>query len=401
MSVPDVALVKERLTRYVAIDSTNPALDNGVGEAAMGDAVAADLATLGARVVRQPVLPGRDNILGYFDISPDLPTIVLDAHLDTVPASATMHRPGWDGEVLFGRGACDNKGSLVAMIEAARLATSAGRTPAANLVVLGSVDEEVAVKGAETALSLLGNADLILVGEPTNLAVGTWHKGTTRFTIDAVGRSAHSSMPEAGDNAIMHMAEVLARIRGSIQPQLTATSVPGGETCKMSVGAISGGGPLNLVPHHCRIGIDVRRVPGQSTDDVLAVFDAELADLIAAGQVKRNAPTIASPAFETSAWPELTELMVATAREQGAGEAREIGLPFGTNANRIARYGAPTFIVGPGHIRHAHTDEEQIALAEVVQAAAYFNALIERAPRLLAEAPPRRPVSEALRLGRG
>jgi succinyl-diaminopimelate desuccinylase len=400
MAGPDIEWVKETLTRYVAIDSTNPALDNGVGEAEMGDAVAADLNALGARVVRQTVAPGRDNIFGFFDVSPDLPTIVLDAHLDTVPASATMHAPGWYGDVLFGRGACDNKGSLVSMIEAVRMAISGGRTPAANLVLLGSVDEEVSVKGAETALSLVGNADLILVGEPTNLDVGTWHKGTTRFTIETAGRSAHSSMPEAGDNAIMHMSAVLERIRNRIQPQLTAIRMPDGESCKMSVGAISGGGPLNLVPHQCRIGIDVRRVPGQSSDDVVALFDAELADLIAAGQVRRNAPTIASPAFETSAGAELTELMVATAREQRTN-AREIGLPFGTNANRIARYGAPTFIVGPGHIRHAHTDEEQIGLSEVVMAASYFSALIERAPALLAQSPPRRPVPEALRLGRG
>ncbi|HQZ11497.1 MAG TPA: M20/M25/M40 family metallo-hydrolase [Devosia sp.] len=397
---PDRASIAERLTRYVAIDSTNPALDNGVGEGEMGTAVAADLEKLGARVVRQQVQPGRDNIIGYFDVSPDLPTIVLDAHLDTVPASATMAPGGWRDGVLFGRGACDNKGSLVAMIEAVRLATADGRNPGANLVLLGSVDEEVTVRGAEAVLPLLGNADLILVAEPTNLDVGTWHKGTTRFTIDAIGRSAHSSMPELGDNAIMHMGEVLARIASTIQPRLNAVLASTGETCKMSVGAISGGGPLNLVPHACRLGIDVRRVPGQSTDDVLAVFDTELADLIATGHVRRNAPSIASPAFETSAGPELTELLVSVAREQGA-PSREIGLPFGTNANRIARLGAPTFIVGPGHIRHAHTDEEQIALDEVVQGAAYFAALIERAAPLLATAPPRRPVSESLRLGRG
>src|SRR5690606_23102767 len=196
----------------------NPALDNGVGEAAMTDALAADLQAIGARVVRQTVLPGRDNVLGYFGVSPNLPTIVLDAHLDTVPASATMHEPGWHGGVLFGRGACDNKGSLVAMVEAACLATSGGRRPEANLVVLGTVDEEVGVKGAETALSLVGKAGLIIVGEPTSLDVGTWHKGTTRFTIETFGRSAHSSMPEAGDNAIMRMGEVLARIRDVIKP---------------------------------------------------------------------------------------------------------------------------------------------------------------------------------------
>lgn len=397
---PDRASLAERLTRYVAIDSTNPALNNGVGEKEMGIAVAADLEKLGARVELQEVRPGRNNVIGYFDVSPDLPTIVLDAHIDTVPASTTMAPGGWRDGVLFGRGACDNKGSLVAMIEAIRLATADGRRPGANLVLLGSVDEEVTVLGADAALPLLGNADLILVAEPTNLDVGTWHKGTTRFTIDAIGRSAHSSMPELGDNAIMHMGEVLSRIASTIRPRLNAVRATTGENCKMSVGAISGGGPLNLVPHACRLGVDVRRVPDQSTDDVLAVFAAELADLIAAGRIRINEPFIASPAFETSAGQELTDLVVAVARDQGA-DSREIGLPFGTNANRIARRGAPTFIVGPGHIKHAHTDEEQIALDEVVQGAAYFASLIERAAPLLATKPPRRPVPEALRLGRG
>lgn len=394
---PDRNSIAKRLQRYVSIDSTNPAL-GGVGENAMGNALAEDLAALGARVVRQQVMPGRDNVYGFFDVESARPTIVLDAHLDTVPASGTMAEPGWRGETLFGRGACDNKGSLCAMIEGARLAVAAGLQ--ANLVVLGSVDEETTVKGAEAALDLVGDADLILVGEPTQLNVGTWHKGTTRFFLEAYGRSAHSSMPEMGSNAIILMAEVLQRIRERIEPRLLSVRAATGEACKMNVGVISGGGPLNLVPHHCRIGIDVRRVPGQTSADVVAIFDEALADLYAAGELERDEPVVASPAFETTGWPALTELVLGAAKAIKA-QATEIGLPFGTNANRLGRRGAPAYIVGPGRIEFAHTDDEQIDLGEVAEAARFYCDVALAAPALLHSKELRRELSEAMRTGRG
>lgn len=394
---PDTRSIAKRLERYVSIDSTNPSL-GGVGESAMGDALAEDLAALGARVVRQQVMPGRDNVFGFFDVGSDRSTIVLDAHLDTVPASGSMEKPGWRGDTLFGRGACDNKGSLCAMIEGARLAAAAGLH--ANLVVLGTVDEETTVKGAEAALELVGDADLILVGEPTQLNVGTWHKGTTRFFLQANGRSAHSSMPEMGSNAIMLMAEVLDRIRRSIEPRLLSIRASTGETCKMNIGVISGGGPLNLVPHHCSIGIDVRRVPGQPTDDVLALFDEALLDLYDTGEIERGEPVVASPAFETTGWSELTGLVLGAAKKIEAGAA-EIGLPFGTNANRLGRRGAPAYIVGPGRIEYAHTDDEQINLGEVADAARFYCDVALAAPALLRSREPRRELSEEMRTGRG
>lgn len=377
--------VARRLDRYVAVYSPNPTLEPGEGEAEMADLLATDLAGLGARIVRQEALPGRRNVVGSFDVDPRLPTIVLDAHVDTVPRGDAPE-PRWQNGTLHGRGACDNKGSLAAMVEAARLWSRLGPARTCNLIVLGTVDEEVSVKGAEAAAEIVGRADLIIVGEPTNLSIGVWHKGTTRFAIEAVGRACHSSMPEQGYNAIECMGIVLSRIAGRIKPAITAMRYEDGVSCAMSVGAISGGGPLNQVPDLCRLGIDVRRVPGIESDAIVAAFDNALDDLIAAGRVRRGQPFISSRSFRTTAPPALVDLLLECARRKVEG-ALPIGLPFGTNANRLDRFGAPIVVTGPGHIEFAHTTDEQVALAEVVQAADFYLDILQRAPAVLAAAP--------------
>lgn len=376
--------VARRLERYVAVNSPNPTLEAGEGEAEMADLLASDLAGIGARIVRQEALPGRSNVFGHFDVDPRLPTIVLDAHVDTVPRG-DAGGPRWQGNTLHGRGACDNKGSLTAMVEAARLWSRLGSRRTCNLVVLGTVDEEVSVKGAAAAADIVGRADLIIVGEPTNLSIGVWHKGTTRFDIEATGRSCHSSMPERGDNAIDRMAIVLARIADQVKPALAELRYDDGVACVMSVGAISGGGPLNQVPASCRIGIDVRRVPGIESAAIVSIFDEALADLLDDGRVQRGEPFISSRSFRTTAPQALVDDLLRCARRQ-VGQARLVGLPFGTNANRLDRFGAPIVIAGPGHIEFAHADDEQVALSEVVKAADFYLEVLHRAPALIAAA---------------
>jgi acetylornithine deacetylase/succinyl-diaminopimelate desuccinylase-like protein len=382
--VADTHAVAVRLERYVAIDSPNPGLEPGTGEAEMADLLAADLAALGARVVRQEALPGRSNVIGHFDVGADLPTIVLDAHVDTVPRGEAGG-PRWQGQTLFGRGACDNKGSLAAMVEAARLWCGLGEERGCNLVMLGTVDEEVAVKGAEAAAEIVGRADLIVVGEPTNLSIGVWHKGTTRFAIETRGLSCHSSMPERGDNAIDRMAIVLSRINEHVRPAISAMRYQDGTACVMSLGSIAGGGPLNQVPDHCRLGIDVRRVPGFDSQAIVAAFDAALADLTADGSVQRGEPFISSRSFRTTAPQAVIDELLECARRKVPG-ASTIGLPFGTNANRLDRFGAPIVVAGPGHIEYAHTATEQVELAEVADAVGFYVDALCRLPPLLARA---------------
>lgn len=374
--------VARRLDRYVAIDSVNPTLVPGTGEAALATAVAEDLAELGARVVEQEVAPGRSNVIGYVEAGPELPTITFDAHLDTVPLGRRATTvPRWENGRLFARGACDTKASLAAIIEAVRLIVERPEPPRVNITVLGSVDEEVRCRGAEFAHELVGDSDLIVVGEPTGLNVGTWHKGTTRFEIETIGRTSHSSRPELGTNAIELMVATLTRVIDEVIPGLGEVTYATGESATASIGAITGGGPLNQVPDRCRVGIDVRRVPGLHTGRVLDRFDAALRPLADRDAAVRHPPFVDSPAFETTASPSMLEAILMVARRHRPA-ATAVGLPYGTNASRLARSGAPSVVLGPGSIEVAHTDDEHVDLDEVVRAANLFVDLVDQLPQL-------------------
>lgn len=379
----DASLVAHAVERYTGIASVNPTLGGGAGESALGEALAEDLAELGLRVEFQPVEPGRANVLGHLHVDDDLPTITLDAHLDTVPpAGDATSEPRWEGDTLFARGACDDKASLAAMVEAVRAVVTRGSAPACNVTVLGSVDEETRCLGAEAAHEIVGGSDLIVVGEPTNLDVATWHKGTTRFEIETHGRTCHSAVPHLGTNAIELMNTILTRLVNEVIPTLTAAQEEGRGGMTANIGAIAGGGPLNQVPDRCRVGLDVRRLPGQVSSDVLAHVDAAIEDLVREGQAVRLPPFVDSPAFESTCTDAMLRGILALARQVHPA-ARHVGLPYGTNASRLARSGAPTLVLGPGDIENAHAPHEHVGLAETVQAAELFVALIDNLPELV------------------
>ena len=136
------------LVELVSIDSTNPKLDpSAPGEAAMGERLGELLVSLGFSVETHVVAPGRSNVVGVLPGDPSLPAVLLEAHLDTVPAPAGGIPVRRDGERLYGRGACDCKGALAAMLVAVeRLAASA--TPRPTIVLAGVVDEETSMTGS-------------------------------------------------------------------------------------------------------------------------------------------------------------------------------------------------------------------------------------------------------------
>lgn len=380
----DASRVARTLERYTAVRSVNPALASGDGELPMARVLAEELTELGARVEMQGVESARSNVLGYFEVDPALPTVTFDAHLDTVPESErATTEPRWDGDRLYARGACDAKASLVAMVEAARHIFSRSSRPNANMIILGTVDEEVACRGAEAALTLVGTSDLIVVGEPTRLQIGIWNKGTTRFTLDTLGRSGHSSAPANGVNAIELMCDVVDRIRHHVVPSLAGSTPEQDCSTTVNIGAISGGGPLNQVPAHCRVGVDVRRMPGQSSADVLVRFDEALRDLIDDGSVRRLDPSVDSPAFETSGSTSLLDGILRLTRRR-APTSTCVGLPYGTNASRLAKAGASTIVVGPGSIAFAHADNEHVEVSETVLASELFVDIADNMPDLVA-----------------
>ena len=217
--------MKELLSGLVGYASENPP----GREAEVALYLTAILKELGFDVYSPELSPGRCNVVAKLD-NGDGPTLAFNSHLDVVPAGQ-----GWTGDPfrlierngrLYGRGACDAKGSIVAMVEAMRLLKLARREWQGRIIGVFVADEEVGSTGSRAFVAQQHPpVDRVVVGEPTSLATVSAHKGVFRPRIRIAGRSAHSGMPELGDNAIIAatfliqlFAEEDARLRKIYHP---------------------------------------------------------------------------------------------------------------------------------------------------------------------------------------
>jgi acetylornithine deacetylase len=305
---------------------------------------------------------------------------MFEAHQDTVPVDGMTIDPFVpvvrDGR-LSGRGACDIKGGLTAMLGAfARLAEE--RPPDMPTILMAcTVNEEFGYSGAAVLDRLWSRAgsifprkpDAAIVAEPTELQVVIAHRGVARWRCHTRGRAAHSSQPHLGVNAIFKMArvlEALERYQLEVTPKLRAHPLCGTPT--LSVGMITGGISVNTVPERCTIDIDRRVVPGE---DPLAA-QRHIIEYVAAATggdaaVEHEPPYLAGGGLSDDVNGPLAAQMVAAARSAGI-ECRTIGVPYGTNAAAIGAKGVPSIVFGPGSIDQAHTADEWLSLDQLAQA---------------------------------
>ncbi len=389
----------EILRELVSIPSVNPMGRNDlspVGEARLTEYLDARLTALGLLVQRQAIAPGRENLLARLD--GDTPAerggglLLLDAHQDTVPADKMTIEP-WSATVrdgrLYGRGACDVKGGMAAMIAA--VARLAAERPAGMPTILLScpADEEYHFSGvrALTAAWREGKSpelprlpDAAIVAEPTGLDVIVAHKGVIRWFCHTRGRAAHSSQPARGDNAVYKMARVVAAIERYAREIFAAR--PGHALCgpyTLNVGTIQGGTSVNIVPQRCTIEVEIRVPPGgdphHARSELIEYLARETVPLPSNenGDSPRNvlehdAPYMEGPALSDEANPVLAERLAATVREITGG-CRRHGVPYATHAAFYSRLGIPAVVFGPGAIEQAHTADEWIPLDQLQQAA--------------------------------
>ena len=306
------------------------------------------------------------------------PTLILDAHLDTVPVThaAWQHDP-FGAEIaggrLWGRGSADTKGSLAAMLCAAAALDDFPGT----LIVSASVCEEDLTTAALAHVLDHHPADLVLVGEPTSLCLGTAQKGRAGLWVEATGRSAHSSRPELGDNAIYKMVEAVARLRA-----LPLPSDPelGQGVCELIEIDSEPKPSPGMVPHLCTARLALRLLPGETAPSVLDRTRGALDGLegvsvrvLDTSQRCYTGLAIAMPEF-VPAWKNPGQALQARLLE-ALGTAA-FAAPYTTNASAAAARGIPTFLLGPGSIEQAHTVDEWIALDQLTAAQAAYTAVI-------------------------
>ncbi len=356
----------EKLLReLIALPSVNPAFlpakHPRAGEQRMAEFLAATAARAGLDVEFQTVAPGRSNLL--VQLSPRgrvRQRLLLAPHLDTVNATDEQFMPRTRNGRLFGRGACDTKGSVAAMMTALiELAQGRQRPAETEITFAGLVDEEQAQAGSRALVSRGLKADLAIVGEPTRSRVVTAHKGTLWLGLETRGKSAHGSCPELGRNAVHEMARVVELLQTDYAAQLKRRRHPLLGCATISVGAICGGSQANIVPDRCSILMDRRTLPGETEAGVRR-------ELL--GVLRRNHLTAA---FAKDALPPCLPLETEPRRPlvarflRSVGQREPLGVRYFSDASVLGHGGIPSVVFGPGDIAQAHTANEWISLAEL------------------------------------
>jgi len=379
------------LSELVGCPSVNPGEQHGstppYGEAGMVDYLDVWLQQRGGEVHREEVLPGRPNIWAHFQGRDRSRVLLLDAHTDTV-SHANMTIDPFAAEVregrLYGRGACDTKGPMAAMLMALDAAI-AGEGLACDVIFAGTCDEEHDAAGAKALLQHGLAVDFAVIAEPTELQMVTRHKGVVRAQIDLHGQAAHSSLPLQGRNAIYAAARAVTALEGLGTALGESTADPELGHPTLAVTTIEGGTAMNIVPERCRIQVDRRLLPTEDLSQVKADTTATVAAALA--HLPADCWTVKwshyyPPLESVPVAPELDRLGQALLAETGA--ATHCAVTYCTNGGFYAQAGIPSVIFGPGSIDQAHTKAESIDLTGVTVAARVLR-------RFLVDAPPPSP----------
>jgi acetylornithine deacetylase/succinyl-diaminopimelate desuccinylase family protein len=327
--------------------------------------------SLGVPFERQKVAPQRENVVARWQSPGSSQTILFEAHQDTVPIDNMIVEPFGakiEGNKLYGRGACDIKGGMAAMLGAFARCVREKPHGAANLIMACTVDEEHTFQGAQELVNRGTRADMAIVAEPTQLNIVHAHKGATRWHLSTAGRSCHSSAPEQGINAIYRMGKVLDGI-ARYADHVRTTIVDGLlGPATLSVGRIEGGVSVNTVPDRCRIEIDRRVVQGEDPKAVQGQFIKYLNEVAGvAVPFECETPWMTKAALSpTLSGPLIDRLGRAINAVKGGHKVHAV--PYGTDAAPIAEAGIPAVVFGPGDIAKAHTIDEWTPLDEVEQA---------------------------------
>jgi acetylornithine deacetylase/succinyl-diaminopimelate desuccinylase family protein len=379
MSIPAESLAG-MLADLVRLPSQNP----GDDERATAAYVAEQCRRLGLDVTTPEVLPNRPNVVARLRGNGPGPVVVLNTHLDTVPAGEGWSVDPFGGEVRDGRawglGTSDAKGPIVAMLGALAVLREAGDWRAGDVVFTAVMDEELGSLGARELVKSLA-VDYAIVGEPTRLRIAIAHRGSVRPRIVVHGKAAHSSTPRLGINAIFKMRRILEALEGYVDGLDTRRhpliGPPSG-----AVTLIRGGQKESAVPDRCEIVLDRRMVPGESEAEVVADIKAVVGREAAADpelrvSIEGYLPT-SGPPSETPRDARLVRLAEEAVRD-GTGRTAEVyGAGFGCDMTHFRSVGAEAVVVGPGDIDRAHRPDEYIEIDELLEGVRVYAALLRR-----------------------
>ncbi len=380
MNVDAARAAADLTVQLVRIDSVNPGLVEGA--AGEGTIVAHLAARLGAQGFDVEVVTAgrRPSLLARCHGRGSGRALLLNGHLDTVGV-AGMSDPfagRVEGDRLFGRGACDMKGGVAAMVAAAEAAAAAG--PAGDVVLALVADEEHASTGTEAVLRHMGGRlpDACLVGEPTDLDLAVAHRGYALVDVTLTGRAAHSSQPQLGVNAVAHLGRLLAAVEARDAELQQARAHPLVGSGSLQATAVSGGSSAFVLPDSAHALVERRTLPGEPAARALDEVQRILTGL---READPSVHAVAVLGLAREAWEHdpsspaggrLTRELTAALERHGRTPA-QVGAPYWMESALWEGAGVPTVVCGPGG-GGLHAADEWVDLSQV---RTFASALVE------------------------
>ena len=372
----DVILTLQDLVR---INSVNPAYEGGVPESGIASYILRFFASRGIEACEQEVFPGRPNVLVRVPGREPAHRVIFESHVDTAGV-AGMESPAFEARIengkLYGRGACDTKGGLAAMMHAvARVAASPAKSRC-EVLFAATADEEHAYRGVVRLCEGL-EADVAIVSEPTSLRLVIATKGCLRFRVHVKGKAAHSSKPHLGINAVTHMARLILELESDAR-QLDGAVHPLLGPGTFNIGIIRGGTQVNIVPDSCTIEIDRRLLPGEEPEtaweryrQLIERCRSSIPDLDATLEpaMLQDLP------LETARTERLVQVAAGVLGDLGLNP-EPVGVPYGSDASKLSRAGVPSVVFGPGSIDQAHAATEFVGCEEVSLAMEFYSGFL-------------------------
>jgi succinyl-diaminopimelate desuccinylase len=380
----------ELAAELVRLDTTNPP----GGEAAAIAVLEERLRLAGFEVARVPYLAADDgpeqegkraHAVARLRGTGQRPGLLFSGHVDVVPVGEVPWSVDpFGGEIrgaeLFGRGSCDMKGGVAALVVAAEALSAAcrerGEPPEGDLVVALTADEERNCLGAEALVEepLFAGLGAALVAEPTALQLYVAEKGAFWVEATFFGRTAHGSMPHLGANAVAAAADFVLRWERRYRTDHPVHPLLGTPT--LNIGVIAGGVKVNVVPDRCTVQLDMRTVPPLTHETLSGHLQETLAEVAslrpgtrAEYRITSNRPPISCPADSP-----LFLALAEAATELAGVDPTPRGVPYCTEACIwTPRLEIPSVICGPGEPGMAHQPDERVAVAQLEQAARIYT----------------------------
>ena len=374
-SSPDVGRMKRELADLVAIDTQNPPGN----EARAAQYLQKLLTAEGFEVSRQEYKPDRVNVIARLENGAG-PVFAFNTHMDVVPVGE-----GWSSDPfalketdgrLYGRGACDCKGPLAAMLEAMRMLAAERAAWSGTLLGVFVADEEIASEGAKFYAANAPKIDAAVIGEPTSNATFTAHKGSLRPVVRVYGVSAHSGTPHLGENAIYRAGELLGLVAEHHENVVRHRAHPLVGAASLTVTRMNGGHADNVLPGACDLLLDRRMVPGEDEEAV----KREIGDLLTLARTRFGVraeiidyKATTGGATETALDTPIVQASLAASRAHGAVRPGPFGFQGGCDLVHFRSIGAQGTVIGPGDLAVAHKPDEFVPVDEFVSCSLIYR----------------------------